>query len=559
MADQEQRTVGTVEVGQTVEHLSPQERAALGKEARARAPRSSQAEFSPATSRPDPVDLLERQARSRVPELVPIRYGRMLVSPFAFFRGAALVMASDLAPTPRSGLQAQICGDAHLSNFGVFASPERTLMFDVNDFDETLPGPWEWDVKRLAASVVIAARDREFTAKEARTAAIEVGTSYRREMNRLAGLTNLDVWYSRIDVAELLAELEAQAGSTRSKADKRMASRTSKMLTKARTRDSMQALDKLTHVVNGQRRIISDPPLVVPTEELFPQVESDALLESLHRLLRSYRRTLQTDRRHLIEQFELLEMARKVVGVGSVGTRAWILLLVGRDNDDPLFLLAWSGTPVRVPRRWPGATPDPATASPSPRTSGPGPPSTRPLPSSPRPTPTRTSATTKPSSRPLPADGSRRRPVCRDQRRGTDRSTPGGRTTLAPDTIWRYGDSTGGLREGVGTCNHRKPGPSDASAYRRSPALCHTSRRPTCCSRPSRSTRCRSAARSSGVSTTSSPGPAIGPCGGSAARQAMRSPRSSLAHWSVPGIRPSARPAARATSRRPSTRRSGTG
>ena len=340
MADQEQRTDGTADVGLAVEHLSPQERAALGKEARARAPRSSQAEFSPATSRPDPVDLLERQARSRVPELVPIRYGRMLVSPFAFFRGAALVMASDLAPTPRSGLQAQICGDAHLSNFGVFASPERTLMFDVNDFDETLPGPWEWDVKRLAASVVIAARDREFTAKEARTAAIEVGTSYRREMNRLAGLTNLDVWYSRIDVAELLAELEAQAGSTRSKADKRMASRTSKILTKARTHDSMQALDKLTHVVDGQRRIISDPPLVVPTEELFPQFESDALLESLHRLLRSYRRTLQTDRRHLIEQFELLEMARKVVGVGSVGTRAWILLLVGRDNDDPLFLQA---------------------------------------------------------------------------------------------------------------------------------------------------------------------------------------------------------------------------
>jgi len=340
MADQEQRTDGTADVGLAVEHLSPQERAALGKEARARAPRSSQAEFSPATSRPDPVDLLERQARSRVPELVPIRYGRMLVSPFAFFRGAALVMASDLAPTPRSGLQAQICGDAHLSNFGVFASPERTLMFDVNDFDETLPGPWEWDVKRLAASVVIAARDREFTAKEARTAAIEVGTSYRREMNRLAGLTNLDVWYSRIDVAELLAELEAQAGSTRSKADKRMASRTSKILTKARTHDSMQALDKLTHVVDGQRRIISDPPLVVPTEELFPQFESDALLESLHRLLRSYRRTLQTDRRHLIEQFELLEMARKVVGVGSVGTRAWILLLVGRDNGDPLFLQA---------------------------------------------------------------------------------------------------------------------------------------------------------------------------------------------------------------------------
>jgi hypothetical protein len=280
-----------------------------------------------------------------VPELVPIRYGRMLVSPFAFFRGAALVMASDLATTPRSGLLAQICGDAHLSNFGLFASPERSLMFDVNDFDETLPGPWEWDVKRLAASVVIAARDREFTAKEARTAAIEVGTSYRREMNRLAGLSNLDVWYSRIDVAQLLADLEAQADSTRSKADKRMASRTGKVVAKARTRDNMQALDKLTEVVDGQRRIISDPPLIVPAEELFPQIESDALLEWLHRLLRSYRRSLQTDRRHLIEQFELLELARKVVGVGSVGTRAWILLLVGRDTDDPFFLQAKEAEP----------------------------------------------------------------------------------------------------------------------------------------------------------------------------------------------------------------------
>src|SRR5664279_256195 len=323
-----------------VTHLSAEQRVKIGKDARTLAPRSSQAEFRPSADRPDPVDLLERQAATRVPELVPIRYGRMLVSPFAFFRGAALVMASDLATTPRSGLLAQICGDAHLSNFGLFASPERSLMFDVNDFDEPLPGPWEWDVKRLAASVVIAARDREFTPKEARTAAIEVGVNYQREMNRLAGLSNLDIWYSRIDVAQLLADLEAQADSTRSKADKRMASRTGKVVAKARTRDNMQALDKLTEVVDGQRRIISDPPLIVPAEELFPQIESDALLEWLHRLLRSYRRSLQTDRRHLIEQFELLELARKVVGVGSVGTRAWILLLVGRDNDDPLFLQA---------------------------------------------------------------------------------------------------------------------------------------------------------------------------------------------------------------------------
>ncbi len=320
----------------TVEHPTVQERVDLGKKARSVASRSAQAEFSPPPDRPDPVSLLERQAVTRVPELVPIRYGRMLVSPFTFYRGAALVMASDLASTPRSGLKAQVCGDAHLSNFGLFASPERTLMFDVNDFDETLPGPWEWDVKRLAASVVIAARDREFTDKEARAAATAVGSGYRREMAQLATMSTLDVWYSRIDVAALLAELE----SSRSKTDKRMAARTSKIMSKARTRDSMQALDKLTQVVDGQRRIISDPPLVVPAEELFPQVQADALSEQLHQLINSYRRTLQTDRRHLLEEFQFLQVARKVVGVGSVGTRAWILLLVGRDNDDPLFLQA---------------------------------------------------------------------------------------------------------------------------------------------------------------------------------------------------------------------------
>ncbi len=323
-----------------MQHPSVEERVRVGKEARSLAPRSSQAEFRPNSDRPDPVGLLERQATTRVPELVPIRYGRMLVSPFTFFRGAALVMASDLATTPRSGINAQICGDAHLSNFGLFASPERTLMFDVNDFDETLPGPWEWDVKRLAASVVIAARDREFTDKEARTAALEVGKSYREEMASLAPRSTLDVWYSHIDVAALLAELEATAATSGSKADRRMAARTSRIVAKARTRDSLQALDKLTQVVGDERRFISDPPLLVPAEELFPQVESDAFFELLQRLLRSYRRTLQTDRRHLLEEFRLLQIARKVVGVGSVGTRAWVLLLVGGDENDPLLLQA---------------------------------------------------------------------------------------------------------------------------------------------------------------------------------------------------------------------------
>jgi len=249
-------------------------------------------------------------------------------------------MASDLASTPRSGLMAQVCGDAHLSNFGLFASPERTLMFDVNDFDETLPGPWEWDVKRLAASVVIAGRDRGFSTKECVGAAIEVGASYRRDMNRLAALPNLDVWYSRIDVNEILADLASQAASTKSKSAKTMASRGSKLVAKARTHDSLQALDKLTEVVDGERRIISDPPLIVPIEELLPDDESEALLEWLRQLLRKYRVTLQSDRRHLLEDFEVVQVARKVVGVGSVGTRAWIILLTGRDRDDPLFLQA---------------------------------------------------------------------------------------------------------------------------------------------------------------------------------------------------------------------------
>ena len=323
-----------------VRHRSPAERAARGREARVRAPRSAQGRFDPGPSRPDPVSLLERQARTRVPELVPIRYGRMLASPFAFFRGGALVMASDLADTARSGLTAQICGDAHLSNFGVFASPERTLVFDVNDFDETLPGPWEWDVKRLAASVAIAGRDQGFSKKDCAAAAIEVGASYRREMNRLAPMANLEVWYSKVDISGVMAGIEKEAKTTKSKSTRTMAARGSRVLAKAMTHDSAQALGRLTEVVDGQRRIISDPPLIVPVEELLPGRESDELTESLRQLLRRYRATLQTDRRHLLEEFELVQVARKVVGVGSVGTRAWIALLSGRDGDDPLFLQA---------------------------------------------------------------------------------------------------------------------------------------------------------------------------------------------------------------------------
>ena len=284
--------------------------------------------------RPDPVTLLEEQGQSRVPELVPLRYGRMLVSPFTFYRGAALIMATDLAATPRSGLRTQICGDAHLSNFGVFASPERQLMFDINDFDETLPGPWEWDVKRLGASFEIAGRDRGFTPAD-RSAVVAAGVAeYRTRMQQMAAMRNLDVWYAHIEVSRIFDELSTLATKKqRAKAEANVA--------KARTRDSMQAFSKLTHVVDGKRRIISDPPLIVPIEELIPgDAARRDVDEELHNLIRSYRRTLETDRRELLESFQYVHAARKVVGVGSVGTRAWILLLLGRDGQDPLFLQA---------------------------------------------------------------------------------------------------------------------------------------------------------------------------------------------------------------------------
>ena len=314
--------------------LTPEERVARGRAARSECPRSSHGGWEPAADRPDPVTLLEEQAASRVPELVPLRYGRMLVSPFTFYRGAALLMASDLASTPRSGLRTQICGDAHLSNFGVFASPERQLMFDINDFDETLPGPWEWDVKRLGASFEIAGRDRGF-APDSRRAVVAAGVSeYRTRMGRFAAAHNLDVWYAHIEISRVLAELESTV-------TKKQRAKARANLAKARTRDSMQAFAKLTHEVDGERRIVSDPPLVVPVEELLPAgAAREGVEEALRGLLRSYRRTLETDRRELLESFDYVHAARKVVGVGSVGTRAWILLLLGRDDQDPLFLQA---------------------------------------------------------------------------------------------------------------------------------------------------------------------------------------------------------------------------
>ena len=314
-----------------VAHLSVAERAARGKAARSEVPRADHAKFEPPASRADPVALLERQAKTRVPELVPIRYGRMLVSPFTFYRGAALIMANDLASTPRSGLNVQCCGDAHLSNFGVFASPERRLMFDVNDFDETLPGPWEWDVKRLAASMLIAARDNGYRAKEQERIVLDTVGQYRTAMANFAGMKNLEVWYSHLDIESAIQEYGSQFKP-------KMVKRTEKNVAKARTKDSMTAFSKLTEVVDGKARIVDQSPLIVPIAQLVQGRERDDMFEELRQLLRGYRETLAFDRRVLLEEFELMDFARKVVGVGSVGTRAYIALLLGRDGQDPLFL-----------------------------------------------------------------------------------------------------------------------------------------------------------------------------------------------------------------------------
>jgi uncharacterized protein (DUF2252 family) len=317
-----------------VPHLTVEERVARGKAARAEVSRADHASFEPATER-DPIRLLEEQAASRVPELVPIRYGRMLVSPFTFYRGAAAIMAQDLVTTPRAGLTTQLCGDAHLSNFGGFATPERSLIFDLNDFDETLPGPFEWDVKRLAASFEIAGRNRGCSAKECRDGVLASVRSYREAMRGFAAMRNPDVWYARLDVASMMEQIQA-AKLANAKTIKRATA-------KAHAKDSMRAFNKLTTVVDGEPRIISDPPLIIPIDELAKQHLGDeadigAIEENLVELMRAYRRTLQVDRRSLIESFRYAHLALKVVGVGSVGTRAFIMLLLGRDHEDPLFL-----------------------------------------------------------------------------------------------------------------------------------------------------------------------------------------------------------------------------
>jgi uncharacterized protein (DUF2252 family) len=311
-------------------HLSLQERREVGREARRKVPRSSHGEWEPAAARRDPVTLLEEQNASRVPWLVPVRHARMRVSPFTFYRGTARIMAADLAPTPTSGLQVQLGGDAHLSNFGAYASPERELVFDANDFDETLPGPWEWDVKRLAASFTVAGQHLGLDGAAIRRATATVVRSYRKAMAEYAPMGYLDVWYDEFTVEDL------QAANHISGAE--MAERVKRFSSKARKRTSLQALAKLTEEVDGHIRIRSQPPLLVPLREL-PDEASAAALEEVVRIgFEQYKATLPGNRRVLLERFTPIDTALKVVGVGSVGTRCFVMLLEGRDHEDPLFL-----------------------------------------------------------------------------------------------------------------------------------------------------------------------------------------------------------------------------
>jgi uncharacterized protein (DUF2252 family) len=326
-----------------IEHPSAEERRAQGKKSREQTALSSHAGWTPAADRSDPVALLEEQNVTREQDLVPVRHGRMLVSPFTFYRGAAKIMAADLKDTPRAGLNVQLCGDAHLSNFGIFASPERTLLFDLNDFDETLPGPFEYDVRRMAASFTIAARNNGFTKAETHDATLASARDYREAMAGFAQMRTMDIWYARLSEEEIMAALTTLAASQKGKVKKAAAKGVEgakKITAKARTRDSLQALSKLAEHVDGNYRIVSQPPIVIPVRELeaFSGLSADEVQHALREQFRSYRATLQDDRRYLLERFQVIDVARKVVGVGSVGTRAFIVLLQGRDQEDPLFL-----------------------------------------------------------------------------------------------------------------------------------------------------------------------------------------------------------------------------
>jgi uncharacterized protein (DUF2252 family) len=333
---------------QKITHPSIDDRKAAGLEARDRAAPSSHTKWRPAADRPDPVGLLEEQDTTREPDLVPVRHGRMMVSPFTFYRGAAKIMAADLEDTPVAGLETELCGDAHLSNFGLFASPERVLLFDVNDFDETLPGPFEWDVKRMAASFAIAGRNNGFSEADARAATLASVRAYREAMASFAQMGTMDIWYAHLAEDELRSAIRHAVAGTKKGAKKKKQKKQAKIAqkqakktaAKAHTRDSMQALSKLAELVDGKYRIVSQPPIVVPARDLVAAngVSRDQVVSMIHDQFRAYRATLQEDRRRLLERFEVVDAARKVVGVGSVGTQAFIVLLQGRDARDPLFL-----------------------------------------------------------------------------------------------------------------------------------------------------------------------------------------------------------------------------
>ena len=327
-----------------VAHPSVDDRRAEGKAARSHTPPEGHSRWVPAAHRPDPVALLEAQNLAREPDLVPVRHGRMMVSPFTFYRGAAKVMAADLKDTPSAGLNVQLCGDAHLSNFGGFASPERTLLFDLNDFDETLPGPFEYDVKRMAASFTIAARNNGFSPADAAATTLAAVRAYREAIAEFAEMGNMDIWYARLTEQEVMEVVRGMAKGARNKKEAAQAKidekRAQKNVQKTHTRDSLQALSKLAEVVDGRYRIVSEPPVVIPLRDLEAMYgySADQFEDMIHQQFRDYRATLQEDRRHLLERFEIVDAARKVVGVGSVGTRAFIVLLEGRDEQDPLFL-----------------------------------------------------------------------------------------------------------------------------------------------------------------------------------------------------------------------------
>jgi uncharacterized protein (DUF2252 family) len=305
--------------------LTAAEREARGRAVRKTVPRTAHGVWKAPADRRDPVEVLQAQAADRLPDLVPIRYGRMLASAFAFYRGSAAIMAMDLATTPSTGLTVQLCGDAHLANFGVFGSPERELFFDVNDFDETLPGPFEWDVKRLATSFVLASRANKFSAAEIHATALAVGEAYRRAMQRLAPLGGLTSWYTHISVEELRPVLERS----------RTPGQVQTFVSRTRANDSLKELSRLTTVVDGHPSIVDDPPLI---ERVPPEAGGSDPHAWVHAAFHRYRQSLENDRRHLLRQYQPLDVARKVVGVGSVGTRCYMLLLEGRDVDDPLFL-----------------------------------------------------------------------------------------------------------------------------------------------------------------------------------------------------------------------------